>query len=402
VRRARLPLLLLATIALCAGAADGARGRDGARPSWPFTQLQVGLADAPGGAAALAALAPMRLRYQYLAGGVNTGSGWQTWNPNGSFVSRYVAESRAHHLVSVFSYYQIRQSLPGAGNSNEPAADLGNLANASTMRAYFLDLETFLRRAAAAGGTVVLHLEPHLFGYIEAAAHDGDAASVPAAVASTGLPELRGFADNAAGFAQAVVALRDRLAPNVLIGYPISIWGTGVDIHLNHPSVARVAAMAAQSVAFYRSLHADFDLSFSEITDRDAGYAQTVDHETGAWWHAVDFDRDLEFLADYHRAVALPIVIWQIPLGNTISPLLNNTPFHYRDNKVQYFLGAGSRAHLEAFVHAGVVALLFGGGQAQDTDAGDASGDGRPDDGGYFDARVRAYYGAGAIALPAS
>ena len=54
-----------------------------------------------------------------------------------------------------------------------------------------------------------------------------------------------------------------------------------------------------------------------------------------------------------------------------------------------------------AFVRAGGVALLFGGGQAQDTDAGEASGDGRPDDGGYFDARARAYYTAGAIPLAA-
>jgi hypothetical protein len=46
------------------------------------------------------------------------------------------------------------------------------------------------------------------------------------------------------------------------------------------------------------------------------------------------------------------------------------------------------------------VALLFGGGQAQDTDAGEDSGDGRPDDGGYFDARARAYYRTGAITLP--
>jgi hypothetical protein len=53
-------------------------------------------------------------------------------------------------------------------------------------------------------------------------------------------------------------------------------------------------------------------------------------------------------------------------------------------------------------VNVGGAALLFGGGQAQDTDAGDASGDGHADDGGYFDARARAYYAAGALALPAA
>ena len=398
MRRARLPLLLLVAGALAAGGANAALGHAPAPQRWPFHTLQLGLTDSPGGAAALAAMAPLRLRYQYLAGGVNTASGWQTWNPDGTFVSRYIAESRAHHLVSVFSYYQIRQSQPGAGNGDEPAADLGNLDDVATMRAYFLDLEAFFRRAAGSG-PVVLHLEPDLFGYIEQNAHGANAAGVPAAVASTGLAQLHAFANTAPGFAQAVLALRDRLAPNVLVGYPISIWGTGVDIHLNHPSTARVDAMAAQSVAFYRSLHANFDVTFTEVTDRDAGYAQTVDHESGAWWHAVDFERDLRFLADYHRAVPKPIVMWQIPLGNTVSPLLDNTPYHYRDDKVQWFLAPGNRPHLEAFARAGVVALLFGGGQSQDTDAGEASGDGRPDDGGYFAARARAYYRAGAIAL---
>ncbi len=225
---------------------------------------------------------------------------------------------------------------------------------------------------------------------------------MPAAVASTGIPALRGLPNTAAGFAQAVLVLRDRLAPRVLVGYPISIWGTGKDIHLSHPSSTEVDRMATAAIAFYRSLHASFDVTFTELTDRDAGYAEVVNGEgPGAWWGPVDFDHDLRFLRDYHARIPLPIVMWQIPLGNTVSPVVDNTPYHYKDNKVQWLLGGASGSHLRAFVKAGGVALLFGGGQAQDTDAGDASGDGRPDDGGYFDARARAYYAAGAPPLPA-
>ena len=40
----------------------------------------------PGEAAGQRASAPFRFRYQYLAGGVNTGNGWATWNANGAFV----------------------------------------------------------------------------------------------------------------------------------------------------------------------------------------------------------------------------------------------------------------------------------------------------------------------------
>ena len=91
--------------------------------------------------------------------------------------------------------------------------------------------------------------------------------------------------------------------------------------------------------------------------------------------------------------------MWQIPLGNTVSPVVNDTPYHYRDNKVQWFLAPGGEAHLRAYAKAGLVALLFGGGQAQDTDVGEASGDGRADDGGYFYARARAFYAQRPVAL---
>jgi hypothetical protein len=399
VRRAWLPMLLLAFLASGSYVESSAAGSAATLTiSWPSSHLQLGLADAPGGAG-LAAAARVGLRYQYLAGGVNTGKGWQTWDPDGSFVSGYVAESEAHHLIPVFSYYQIRQSLPGAGIADETSADLGNLDNQATMRAYYLDLKAFFVKAAHARGPVVLHLEPDLFGYIEQRSHGNDASTVPAAVASTGIAELRGLPDSAAGFAQAVLALRRDYAPKVIVGYPISIWGTGKDIHLSHPSASEVDAMAAASAAFYRSLHAGFDVTFTELADRDAGYAQTVDGASGAWWNAVDYGHDLRFLREFHQRVARPIVMWQIPLGNTVSPVVNNTPYHYRDNKVQWFLAAGARGHLESFVRAGVVALLFGGGQAQDTDTGEASGDGRPDDGGYFNARARAYYKDGPIPL---
>ena len=65
---------------------------------WPTT-LQIGLTDSPGGAAALRAAAPLGFRYQYLAGGVNTGQGWSTWNPDGTFASMYVQDSWAHHIL---------------------------------------------------------------------------------------------------------------------------------------------------------------------------------------------------------------------------------------------------------------------------------------------------------------
>jgi len=80
---------------------------------WPTT-VQLGMADGAGGAATMKATAPFGFRYQYLAGGVNTGSGWSTWNPDGSFVSLYVRESVAARIVPV--------APPGGVFVTEPCA----------------------------------------------------------------------------------------------------------------------------------------------------------------------------------------------------------------------------------------------------------------------------------------
>src|SRR3954447_12711634 len=131
--------------------------------------IQLGLANEPGGAAAMRRAAPFGYRYQYLAGGVNTGNGWSTWNPSGSFVTRYVDESAKAHITPVFTYYMIRQSLPGSHEGDEPTADIGNLRNASTMKAYWADLTLFFKRAGATHRRVILHVEPDMWGYLEQA-----------------------------------------------------------------------------------------------------------------------------------------------------------------------------------------------------------------------------------------
>ena len=242
---------------------------ESAQRSWPFARFEIGLTSQPGTAGSLG---PLRLRYQYPAGGVNTGHGWTTWNRNGSFVSLYIAESEAHHVVPVFSYYQIRQSLPGANVADEASADLGNLANAPTMSAYFADLREFFARAATPRGPVVLHLEPDLFGYIEQRAARRQRRHGAGGRRRERI--LAGLPQNAAGFAQAVLALRDRIAPNVLVGYPISIWGTGLDVHFSHPE-RRPGRSDGGAVGALLPLaaRANFDLSFTEVSDRDSGYA---------------------------------------------------------------------------------------------------------------------------------
>jgi hypothetical protein len=376
---------------------------------WPSHRMELGLADQPGGAGELRREARFGFRYQYLAGGVNTGQGWSTWNPNGTFVSLYIKESAAHGITPVFSYYMVRQSLPGKNVGDELKADLGNLDDPGTMKALLGDLKLFFQRAGATGRRVVLQLEPDLWGYVEQAASGDDASTVPASVSAAGLPELAGLPDTAAGFAQAVKRLRDLYAPKVLLAYHVSVWGTKIDIALSDPPPAQVRALGLKSARFFRSLHTKFDLSFAEFSDRDAGFKQKIYGDGGAsWWNAADFARNVRYLSTYSRAARQRIVMWQIPLGNRQMRAEDNTWGHFQDNRVEWLLGAHSRKHLTAYRRAGVIAFLFGGGADGTTCACDAQHDGitnppaidgnnRPslsadDDGGLFRQLARRFY----------
>jgi hypothetical protein len=421
-------ILLLAALGLTLSVAQAQAPLPAA---WP-KQMELGMADAPGGAAAMKSTAPFAFRYQYLAGGANTGSGWATWNANGDFAKFYIQDSMANGIIPVFTYYMMLQSTPSTGAS-EGARDSSNIQNTSTMTAYYNDLKLFFQKAGAfPTQPVVLHVEPDLWGYLEQLATNNDASTVAAKVSETGLAELAGLPSNVSGFARAVIKLRDTYAPNVIVGYHISVWGTGTDIALSNPPDATVDALGAKAAAFYNSLGANFDVAFAEFSDRDSGFYQYVYGNPNAWWDSEDFRRNVKFLGDFSTATNKRIVMWQIPLGNTKMRAQNNTTGHYQDNRPEWLLDEPARTHLSAYRDAGVVAFLFGGGAGGTSCACDgqndgvtnpaavngnayvsAAGTGAPsfngttlttpyaanDDGGFFRWKAWQYYQTGAIPL---
>jgi hypothetical protein len=325
---------------------------------WPH-HLSLGLTDPPGDARRLVQRAQLDLRYQYLAGGVNTRSGWATWNPNGTFASNYVRESIGQNVIPVLTYYQLVGSKPAVGRG-DLERDLSNLRSPSTMRAYWADYRLLLRRVseAAAGHLAVIHLEPDLWGYLQQA----------------------GATSLARSFAARLIALRDQLAPHVLLAWHLSTWGTNEDLTYSKPSLAHVDALAAQSARFYRALGARFDLVFNDLTDRDAGFYQKIEGKRNTAWGPSDFVRHDVYTAGFTRRTGTPMVLWQLPLGNST---LDNTWGHYRDNHVQWWLGDSSGQHLRATGRAGVIGLLFGGGADGTTSA--------ETDGGLFYRLARRY-----------
>ena len=169
---------------------------------WPSQQVEIGLSDSPNGAAAMKATTSFAFRYQYLAGGVNTGNGWATWNTNGDFPRFYIQESIAAGITPVFTYYMLLQSLPAGGSESD--ADFTNANNTATMTAFYNDLILFFQKAALfPNQKVILHVEPDFWGYMEQRSSGDNAATVSARVSETGIAALAGLPSTVAGMAQA-------------------------------------------------------------------------------------------------------------------------------------------------------------------------------------------------------
>ena len=262
------------------------------------------------------------------------------------------ASRRTPGLLPVFSYYQLLQSAP-SGGGGEDVEDRAKLADAATMRDYYADFRVLMQRAAGARpGDRPRRAGP--LGVPPARGDGrrrGDRAGCRSRRPAT--PTSRGCPDTAAGFAQALVRLRDRYAPNVLARVPhVLVGDAGPTSRSTTRPTRRWTRWPRGSSAFYRSLGARFDLTFADQADRDAG-------STGVWWDAADYERGARLLGGFAEATGQRIALWQLPLGNSTLPAGD------RDNHVEWFLDDPSRAHLQRYADAGVIALLFGAGAGE-------------------------------------
>ncbi len=348
--------------------------------------------------------------YVYLAGDI-FGNGWTTWNyPSGQYARNFLTEIGNMGKTPVFTYYNI---VPARNRFQEPATI--NLNDAALMKKYFDDFKFLLQICKAYGRTVIIHYEPDLFGYMQMYKNDPSKSTIK--VSQSGHPEVQGFSNDAKGLAQAIVSLKNKYAPNVLLGWHASQWSTGVDVIGNKYNPEEHAGLTAD---YYRSLGANFDLLFSEFSDRDAGYYQLVYGRQNSWWsmepradnaYLSDYDRFQRYLKKLNQDLSKKIILWQVQMGNTITASCNSTPGHYKDNRVQYFLQpvmeSGDKTKISQYAQAGVIAFLFGWGSNDCTTYLDLRGDGvtaqnepADDDGGYLRKGIKSYYQKGVIGLP--
>jgi hypothetical protein len=417
------------------------------------THLGVGLAAGPGDTWMPNSGIPFDYAYQYLAGGVNTGNGWRYWNTDAQFPLWYAQGASDNGYIPFFSYYMLLQSNGACATCAEPQRDLAHLNGKKLMKAYFNDFRVLMRRLGPGtwggihgfGGTAIVQVEPDLSGYAEGAVIQpsghcfghctgggNDPRHLRAAVGSSGDPDAAGLADTYRGFNMALLHIRDRYAPNVLLAFHVSDWATLFDIGYSPDPGLDVTALgtkagtfAAQSgTASSRPGTSHYDLLTNDVLDRDAGFYEAM-YGQNRWWDRLNvtfpnFHRWEAYVDAFTAAAGRPVIVWQIPLGNQWFQTENNSNGHYQDNRVEYFL-----AHPQELVDVGVIALLFGRGAGGNTTYTDDRGDGitnpasfcttrgvssgqvcnnhassvSDDDGGYLRMAADAYYDA-PVALP--
>ncbi|MFD0766899.1 hypothetical protein ACFQZI_18725 [Mucilaginibacter lutimaris] len=347
-------------------------------------------------------------QYQYLAGDIFS-NGWTTWNyPTGQFARSFLNGVGQIGKIPVFTYYNI---VPAKGRYEDPG--FTNLHDAEVMNKYFADWKLLLQICKEYGHTVIIHYEPDLFGYMQM--FKADKAKNVIMVAGSNNEDVKGFENNAEGLAKAIVAMRDKYAPNVLLGWHASTWATGIDLIKGKGNPEQLALETAN---YYKSLNAGFDLFFSEFSDRDSGYDQVINGRQNAAWSTIgdnkgisDFDRFQRYLKKLNQETKRKIILWQIPVGNGVTKTCNNTTGHYKDNKAEFFLqpllDKKESTRIANYGQAGVIAFLFGRGASNCTgfmdnqiDGVTSVGEAIDDDGGYLRRGIHAYYTKGAISLP--
>jgi hypothetical protein len=355
---------------------------------------------------ATAAKAPFDGRYLYLSGGLFDGTGpcascasactthgtscssaaggcawWGCWqwdqDPPGKYVSDFVSVNEQAKQIPMFTYYQELQ----ASGLGEGTTQVAALNDAAFLTRYLADWRFVLQKIGT--HAALLHIEPDFWGYVEQL--NADPHAVPARVTAANGTDCAAYENSAAGFAKCMIHMVRVYAPNAKVGLHASAWGTKFDVFGNSDPKLDVLGEAQKMSTFLTALGAgDGDFIVTDPSDRDAGYYQSTGRTT--WWDDTNatlpnFHQAFTWTKALAEAMKLPVVFWQIPLGNM---KLDNTTDHWRDNRLDYFF-----AHMDEVVAAHIVGLFFGAG---------AGGMTTPEtDGGNFVSKTAAYRAAGGI-----
>jgi hypothetical protein len=398
LKRMGLMLLSLALLAACGGGSSGGSGTTGSSSGGTTSGGTIGtgcntqfmdrskLMIGAQMEDATAAAAPFDARYLYLAGGIRDlgacatsctpacGAWWGCWQdwaqPPGQYALAHMQKAAAATWQGVsrpqvpwFTYYEILQSS-GAG---EGAGEVAAVNDAAFMTRYFDDWRFLLQKIGTT--QAMLHIEPDFWGYVRQVNDDPHA--VPAAVTAANPADCAGLENSTAGLARCMIAMVRKYAPNAKVGLHASNW---LAPYVDNDGQVLGNFMLALGAG-------DSDFVATDPSDRDAGYYASIGRNT--WWTDADATAYLAWSKQLADTLGKPTIMWQIPLGNMAQ---NNTTNHWQDNRVDYLF-----SHLADVAKAGIVALMFGAGEGQQTTP--------ESDGGNLVAKTKANYQAGGTSL---
>jgi hypothetical protein len=324
----------------------------------------------------------------------------------------FVRSAHQHGLFPYAFYYGIR----AIGRTGKPDSDAPQirrtLVDPRLMRIYWGNVGKLFRSLGSTGEVAAVTIESGLFPELEQQVefNGEDPVGIPVRVGDSGLPELKGLPDNLLGFAEAWRTLRNRYAPKVLIGVELDDYGANVDISRELPPKGTLLAAARRVATFYQTVAAnDFDYAGLEIAYAEEGQdpSRTDIYSPAEKQGVVDFSRE------FVRVAQIPLVLDNVPLGNTASRAITDRRYHWRDTWVQWLIGDSRFRGLRELHDAGVIGVVFGVAAGPDeTCPCDAAHDGvtnggptgavstsADDDGGYFASRVAALERAGGLPL---
>ncbi len=330
------------------------------------------------------------IHYTYLNGYSNSG-GWTTWNSPAGEYAGILADHCVTHggLAPMFTYYDL---------ALEYENHVDALRDAALMHVYLSDVRLLFQRLATYGRPALVQFEPDFFGYMQGVMRD--AATTPDAYAAelhfSDVPECSGVPSTAAGLVECFDAMRDAIAPMVLIGLHASSWGDWWDDTSASPGEIETHAQAV--AAFLLAMRADLtDFVTVEALDRDAGFWETSGGGatcsiTGGSRGAVYWDESnatrpnfqdhIHWVGALTTAMGRPALWWQVPFGapsTMCGGAGGGSDGHWRDNRVHYFF-----QHTDQLVAAGAFGVVFGTGAGRQTYI--------DSDGGQFHDAVNAYF----------
>ena len=207
--------------------------------------------------------------------------------------------ARPDGAMMVFTFYHILQLGQNAGyNGTEAEVVKQAVEDPVVMHEFFTRFIQYLELFELLEAPVLMHVEPDAWGFMMwSFGTDGndDATSIEVRVGGSGHPDATGFADHAGGLGQALLAMRDRYAPSVRMGW--------------HAANFRVGTRPEVTAGFYSSM-GPWDVLVVAHPHNEANGA--------AWWEPWDETRlatNLAWFRTVSTSAGLPILMWQIPMG---------------------------------------------------------------------------------------